>query len=93
MEEVKELSASEIMGWQEYFSIYGFTEERIDIGLGKIAQAVINMAGRKLKDTLELNNFLPPYLQTSVPTTEKSLEQQRAEAEAYHAKRHALLKV
>ena len=77
------------MGWQEYFYIYGFAEERLDIGLAKITQAVINMSGKKLKDFVELNSLLPPYLQTRASTTEKSLEQQRAEAEAYHAQRHA----
>lgn len=88
------MPASEIVGWQEYFSIYGWTNEQVDTGLAKIVQAVMNMSGRTRKQLIELNDLLPPYLQNpDIPIGEKSLEQQRAEAEAYHAKRHALLKV
>lgn len=81
------LPASELAGWEEYFSEYGFTNDLIEINAAKIIQAILNMSGRTRKNPIDLQELLPERLRTKT-STEISLEEQHQKALAYHAERH-----
>jgi len=60
--EVLEMPASEYMGWQAYFSIYPFTQDREDFRSALLVTAIRNMAGRTLKSLEGVEDHLPDYL-------------------------------
>ncbi len=75
MEELLELPASELMGWQEYFDIYPFTQDREDARAALIAQTITNMSGKAVKKQMDIDLFIPKWLNDSV-STPRTLEQQ-----------------
>lgn len=64
VQEIMALPATEIVGWEEYYSIYPFPQEREDARTALLAQTVANMSGRMIKDGYEkkIEEFLPDYL-------------------------------
>lgn len=58
-----ELPASEILGWEEYFSIVPFTQDREDARVAQIAQTITNMAGKELKRGIfmDIGKFIPDF--------------------------------
>ena len=56
------MSANEFIGWQAYFEIYPFTQEREDERTALLAQTVANISGKMLKKPMKLSVFLPNYL-------------------------------
>lgn len=63
------------MGWEEYFSIYPFTQDREDYRVALLASVISNMSGKTLKKPVEVDRFLPEYLRPE-RIAEKSLEEQ-----------------
>jgi hypothetical protein len=78
---------SEFLGWQAYFQLYPFTQDREDYRTALVAATIANMSGKSLKRARAVEDFLPHYLQPV--TQEKSIEQQRADKEAFKAKLRA----
>lgn len=58
------MSANEFMGWQAYFEIYPFTQQREDERTALLAMVVANMSGKSLKKQIKLSAFLPVYLES-----------------------------
>lgn len=77
------MPASEFLGWQDYFSIYPFTQEREDARAAMLASVIANISGKVLKQPLKEKVFMPDYLATRQPVVEKSLDQQRLEFLAF----------
>ena len=78
------MPASEFGEWKAFFSIYPFSRDRADYQTALLAATISNMSGRTLKHMRGVDTFLPDYLRQA--PQEKSLEQQRAEKEAFKAK-------
>jgi len=57
------MRASEFIGWQAYFEVYPFTQEREDERTALLAQVVANMSGKSLKKTIKLSAFMPVYFE------------------------------
>jgi hypothetical protein len=83
--EVLEMSASEFMGWREYFNIFPFTQDREDARIGLLCSVIANVSGR-VKTMTGASDFIPDFLGTLPSPTEKSLEQQELEWKAFRAK-------
>jgi hypothetical protein len=81
--EIEAMPATEFAGWKAYFDIYPFTQDREDYRTALLAAVVSNMSGRTLKTMREVEDFLPNYLKPA--PKEKSLEQQRADKQAFKA--------
>src|SRR5436189_170678 len=60
VEEILELSASEINEWESYFSIYPFTFQAQDTHAALLAMVIANSSGN-VKKPLKLEDFLPDY--------------------------------
>lgn len=56
------MTANEYIGWQAFFEIYPFTQQREDERTALIATTVANMSGKALKNSVKLSAFLPSYL-------------------------------
>lgn len=81
MEEFLALPPSEILGWEQYFSIYGFSHIREDIRHAELLSMIANASGR-FKNTSP-RDFFPIYLRNERIITEKSREQQKADKEKF----------
>lgn len=85
------MPATEFFGWQEFFTIYPFSEERQDARVAMLAAVIANVSGKSLKRTMRERDFLPDYLGTRPSVVvEKSLETQRAEFIAFKEKLNAV---
>lgn len=74
------MPASEFFGWQEYFEIYPFSEDRQDARVAMLASVIANISGKILKRTMREADFMPDYLQEQNKiVADKSLAQQRLE--------------
>jgi len=74
------MPASEYFGWQEYFDIYPFTQDREDARFAMLAAVIANVSGKMLKSSMSESVFLPDYLgERKLVVIEKSLEQQAQE--------------
>lgn len=73
------MPASEYIGWQAFYSIFPFSEERADIRNALLCMVVANTSGN-LKRATKMTDFLPNYIE---PVRGKSLEQQRREFSAF----------
>jgi len=81
------MPASEYLGWQSFFDIYPLTQDREDQRVALLATIISNMSGKTLKHSIDMNTFMPDYLQESpAPIVEKSIEQQRAEWDSFKAR-------
>jgi hypothetical protein len=89
------MPATEYLDWQEYFSLYPFSEDREDARTAEVLAMLVNtnrmlmasLAGKRTAPEL-INpvRFLPDYLkEKSTPMIEKSLEQQKADWEKFKA--------
>jgi hypothetical protein len=58
------MNANEFVGWQAYFDIYPFTQEREDARTALLAQMIANMSGKSLKKSVKLSAFLPVYIES-----------------------------
>ena len=86
------MPAAEWFGWQEYFYIYPFTQDREDARFAMLAAVIANVSGKTLKNTLNESIFMPDYLkEKNIPITEKSLEQQAQEWTEFKEKYQAAL--
>lgn len=84
------MPASEFFGWQEYFSIFPFSEERADARFAMVAAVIANVSGKSLKRAMKESDFMPHYIQEQNKiVVEKSLEQQRLEFAAFKAQLQA----
>jgi len=84
------MPASEFLGWQEYFSIFPFSEERSDARFAMLAAVIANISGKTLKHSLREDDFMPDYLKERTPVvTDKTLEQQHLEFAAFKEKLQA----
>lgn len=79
------MSANEYIGWQTYFEIYPFTQDREDARIALLAQVIANMSGKSLKNPAKMSAFLPTYIK-SEKAIDYSLEQQRADLHAFKQK-------
>ena len=72
------MSASEILYWQDFFSIYGFERDREDSKHAQLCTLYINSHLGKGRTPAEFEDFLPDYLGTKnkVSATEKSPKQE-----------------
>jgi len=89
------MPASEYLGWQAYFEIYPFSEDRADGRAAMLAAVIANVSGKTLKNSLRESIFMPDYLKERnkpMPITEKSLEQQAREWAEFKAKYQAAQK-
>jgi hypothetical protein len=77
------MPASEFAGWQAFFSIYPFTQDREDYRTALLATTISNVSGRMLQQLSDVDTFLPDYLH--IAPREKTLDQQRADKEAFKA--------
>jgi hypothetical protein len=80
------MPAGEYADWQEYFSIYPFTQDREDARAAMLAAVIANVSGKTLKKPLSESTFLIDYLgerQTAKPRAAPSIEQQQAEFAAF----------
>lgn len=83
------MPASEFFGWQAYFDIYEFTQERQDRHAAMISVTIANHlgrlfalnAGKRFYNPISIETFLPDYLgeRNKPVVVEKSLEQQKLE--------------
>lgn len=71
MGEIYSFPASEIVGWEEYFSIYPFTQDREDARTALLASTIASVIWGK---PIKLEKFLPDYLGKQA---EKSLREQQ----------------
>ena len=84
------MRASEYFGWQEYFDIYPFTQDREDARFAMLATVIANISGKTLKHSLREDDFMPDYLKERTPVvTDKTLEQQHLEFAAFKEKLQA----
>jgi hypothetical protein len=89
--EVYSLPAQEILGWEEYFRIYPFTQDREDARAAMIAERITNSIGMLLSQNarkttynpIPMREFLPDYLGERKSASEKSLEEQRKDWERF----------
>lgn len=76
VEEVLDLPASELLGWENYFSIYPFTQDREDYRMARIIE-MINLStqnmGYRNKNFLY---FMPDYL-VEPKSEEQKLDEER----------------
>lgn len=79
------MSASEFHGWQAFFSIYPFSQDREDRRVAMLSAIVCNVSGKTLKHLIKENELMPDYLQLRSLVPEKSLEQQAAEFKKFKA--------
>ena len=56
------MSAKEYIGWQAFFDIYPFTQEREDARTALLTQMIANMSGKQLKHPAKLSAFIPVYV-------------------------------
>jgi hypothetical protein len=77
------MSATEFIGWQAYFDIYPFTQEREDARTALLAQMIANMSGKSLKKSAKLSAFLPVYIESEKIITDPL---QRDEYKAFKQK-------
>lgn len=77
------MTASELAGWMEYFSIYPFKMVREYEQAAMIAQMVVNSSMR-VKKPVKIEKFLPSFL-LEKPHKKASVQQQRAEWSAFVA--------
>lgn len=61
------MNATEYIGWQAFFEIYPFTQEREDERTALLAQVIANMSGKSLKKPVKLSAFMPVYFETQKP--------------------------
>jgi hypothetical protein len=61
------MPASDFVGWQEYFSIYPFTQDREDLRSARLCAVITNMSGKAVERTVDARDFLPDYLMTRQP--------------------------
>jgi len=76
------MPASEIIGWQVFFSIYPFTQDREDMRMGQLSWIMNRVNGGKT----ELAKFIPNYLKDIEPKKQvavKSLEVQDKELDEF----------
>lgn len=74
------MPSTEYLGWQAYFDIYPFTQDREDARFAMLATVIANISGKTLKHSLKETVFIPDYLREKQPAViEKSLEQQKIE--------------
>lgn len=64
------MSAREYIGWQAYFDIYPFTQDREDERTALLAQTIANMSGKALKKPVKMSVFMPTYIETQKPITD-----------------------
>jgi hypothetical protein len=64
------MPANDFIGWQAYFNIYPFTQDREDARFALLAQIITNMSGKTLKNPMKLSAFLPTYIETHKPITD-----------------------
>lgn len=83
------MPASEFFGWQEFFEIYPFSEDRQDARFAMLAAVIVNISGKSLKRTMREADFMPDFLQKQPVVVEKSLEVQRLEFAAFKQKLQA----
>lgn len=85
------MPATEYLDWQEYFSIYPFSEDREDARFAMLATVIANVSGKTLKHSLNEINFMPDFLKERKQSVivEKSLEQQHLEFVAFKEKLNA----
>lgn len=79
------MPASEIIGWQVFFSIYPFTQDREDKRMGQLAWIINWVNGGKA----ELAKFIPNYLkqfEPKKPVDVKSVEIQDRELDEFKRK-------
>jgi hypothetical protein len=77
------MNATEFIGWQSYFDIYPFTQEREDARTALLAQMIANMSGKSLKKFAKLSAFLPVYIESEKIITDPL---QRDEYKAFKQK-------
>lgn len=73
------MSSSEIKGWEEYFTIYPFTQDREDMRAALIAFVIQKVNGGKIG----MDKFIPTYDDKPDGYISKSIEQQNNEMEAF----------
>ena len=83
------MPASEFFGWQAYFDIYPFTQDRQDWHAAMISITIANYlgmllaqnAGKTSYNPVNIETFLPDYLGAHKPVVmaDKSIEQQARE--------------
>jgi len=73
----------EYVGWQAFFEIYPFTQEREDERTALLAQVIANMSGKALKREVKMSVFMPSYLPNEKPVTDPL---QRDEYKAFKQK-------
>lgn len=84
LDAVYAMPASEFLGWQAYFEIYPFSEERQDARFAMLATVIANISGKTLKHSLKEKDFMPDYLnERNRIVPDKSLEEQRLEFVAF----------
>jgi hypothetical protein len=74
---------SEFYGWQAYFEIYPFTQDREDARAAMLAAVIANISGKALKHPVKESLFMPEYLQREKIITDPL---QRDEYAAFKAK-------
>lgn len=90
------MPALEFLKWEEYFSIYPFTQDREDMRNAKLCATIVNMSGKQLKKghIVNVSDFLPSFFEEAqvqkrdirLPT----LEEQQYQFLAFTAKVKAL---
>lgn len=84
------MPASEFFGWQEFFTIFPFTQERADSRFAMLAAVIANVSGKTLKHAMKEIDFLPDFLkERKQSVVEKSIELQRKEWAAFKEKYQA----
>lgn len=85
------MPASEFFGWQSYFDIYPFSEDREDARFAMLAAVIANVSGKSLKRAMRETDFMPNYLGIKQPMMrEKSLEEQAREFQEFKQKLNAV---
>lgn len=81
------MPASEFMGWQAYFTIFPFTQDREDGRNAMLLAAIATVASGK---PVGPEKFIPDYLGTRSVSKELSLEEQKAADIAFGNKLRAM---
>ena len=82
-----ELPASEVEYWKAYYSIFPLPQERDDQRTALLATIISNMSGLTLKHSIDMNTFMPDYLQESpAPIREKTLQEQKRDWDDFKAR-------
>ena len=89
-----QLPASELLDWEEYFSIFPFNQDRADLRVAMLASTIANMSGKQERSAVSEKLFLPNYLHDTSEhmLTNKSVEQQHTEFRSFTATYRALVK-